>query len=305
MKISIVVPVYQNYGSISITFNQICALFEEHLTNLDYEIIMVNDGSTDDSLNEIKMLAKLSPNVKGISFTRNFGQVPALLAGFKEAGGDAVICVSADLQDPINLMLEMIQAWQNKAEIVICYRRSRKDGIFDGFLSNLAYGIIRLSIPQIPKGGFDYFLMDRKILNFINDGRFSNRFIQGELLWGGHRTSLIPYDRVKRAIGRSQYNFWKKLKFFLDAILDSSYLPIRFISFLGFLVSTLGVFYSGVIAYSWWHGLTPFTGWAPIMIAILLIGGLIMIMLGIIGEYLWRINDNLKQKPGYIIQERV
>jgi dolichol-phosphate mannosyltransferase len=146
---------------------------------------------------------------------------------------------------------------------------------------------LRISLPQIPPGGFDFVLMDRKVMDVFNAIDVRHRFFQGDLLWTGYRTSFIPYVRLKRTIGKSQYNFWKKLKNFLDAVLDTSYLPIRFISLVGFITSALGVMYSFSIVYSWLRGETPL-GWAPIMIVILLVGGLIMVMLGVIGEWFCR-----------------
>ena len=147
-------------------------------------------------------------------------------------------------------------------------------------------------------------LIDRKTLNSFNTIDVRNRFFQGDLLWTGYQTSFIPYVRIKRPVGTSQYNFTKKLKNFLDAFLDSSYLSIRFISFTGIITSALGMIYSLTIIYSWINGGTPFTGWAPIMIAIMIVGGLIMIMLGVIGEYIWRIYDEVRKKPHYIIRKK-
>ena len=131
-----------------------------------------------------------------------------------------------------------------------------------------------------------------------------NRFFQGDLLWTGYRTTLIPYARLKRTVGKSQYNFWKKLKNFADAILDASYIPIRFISLLGIMTSFAGCLYMITVVASWYFNDTPFTGWAPLMMAILVVGGLIMTMLGIIGEYVWRIYDEVRKKPNYIIREK-
>ena len=163
---------------------------------------------------------------------------------------------------------------------------------------------MRLSTPQIPPGGFDYVLIDRTALDEFNKIDVRNRFFQGDLLWSGYRTSFIPYVRLKRTIGRSQYNLAKKLKNFLDAFLDSSYLSIRFISIIGILTSVFGVIYSLTIVYVWIRGGAPFTGWAPIMIAIMVVGGLIMVMLGVIGEYIWRIYDEVRKKPNYVIRKK-
>lgn len=304
MKISIVIAVYQNEGALTPTYEKLASVFNGDLKAFDYEIIFVDDGSSDGSLGEILALKQRDSCVKALSFTRNFGQMAAMLAGFKEATGDAVINISADLQDPVDLIPKMVGKWQDHSEIVICHRTDRSDSLLARVFSRLAYGMLRLSLPQIPPGGFDFVLMDRKVMDAFNAIDVRHRFFQGDLLWTGFRTSFIPYVRLKRTIGRSQYNFSKKLKNFTDAILDVSYLPIRFMSLIGFVTSGLGVLYSISIAIAWLQGRTPFSGWAPLMIVILLLGGLIMVMLGVIGEYVWRINEEVRKRPNYIVRDR-
>lgn len=304
MRISFVVAVYKNEGSLSKTYEKIAAVFSSELQGFDYEIVFVDDGSTDGSLREALNLRERDANVKVITFTRNFGQMAAMLAGFKEATGDAVINISADLQDPVELIPQMVRKWREGAETVICYRTDRSDSFSAQFFSSIAYGVLRASIPQIPPGGFDFVLMDRKVMDTFNEIDVRHRFFQGDLLWAGYRTSFIPYVRLKRTIGKSQYNFAKKLKNFLDAVLDASYLPIRIISLAGLITSMLGLIYSISIVFSWLRGETPFEGWAPIMIAILMVGGLIMVMLGIIGEYVWRINEEVRKRPNYVVRDR-
>jgi len=304
MKISFVVAVYHNEGAISKTHEKIQSVFARELTEDDYEIIFVDDGSKDGSLREILNLKEQDTRIKAITFTRNFGQMAAMLAGFREASGDAIINISADLQDPVELIPQMVGKWQGGSEIVICYRTDRADTLLAKLFSRLAYGVLRMSLPQIPPGGFDFVLMDRKVMDSFNAIDVRHRFFQGDLLWTGYRTSFIPYARLKRTIGTSQYNFGKKLKNFLDAVLDASYLPIRFISLVGVITSALGVLYSLSIVFSWLRGETPFSGWAPIMIAILLVGGLIMVMLGVIGEYVWRINEEVRKRPNYVVRDK-
>ena len=304
MKISFVIAVYRNQGSIHKTYEKIKSVFIHFLKKYEYEIVFVDDGSDDDSLKEILSLRKGDPKVKAISFTRNFGQMAAMLAGLKETTGNATINISADLQDPIEMIPQMVKKWREGSEIVVCFRVGRADSFVSKFFSRFAYGILKLSFPQLPSGGFDYVLIDRKPLDQYNAINVRNRSFQGDLLWSGYRTCFIPYYRLKRTIGQSQYNFAKKLKNFLDALLDASYMPIRFISLIGFITSIIGAMYSLTIVYAWIFRKTPFTGWAPIMIAILFVGGLIMIMLGIIGEYIWRIYDELRKKPNYIIRSK-
>jgi glycosyltransferase involved in cell wall biosynthesis len=304
MKISFVIAVYQNEGSLSIIHQKIMSIFPFGSLENDYEIIFVDDGSKDGSLMELLKIKSQDSRVKIITFTRNFGQMPAIIAGLKEATGDAIINISADLQDPIELVPQMLEFWQKGAEVVICYRTDRSDGLAARIFSWTAYKILRFSIPQIPPGGFDFLLMDRKVVDVFNALDVRHRFFQGDILWSGHRTSLIPYVRLKRTIGKSQFNFGKKLKVFLDAFLDASYLPIRFMSLLGLITSALGLIYSIAIVFIWFRGGTPFSGWAPIMIAILLVGGLIMLMLGLIGEYIWRINEEVRKRPNYVVRDK-
>jgi len=274
---------------------------ERHKVRSQWEVFF-DDGSTDDSLSEILQLHERDSNVKVITFTRNFGQMAAMLAGFRQSSGDAVINISADLQDPVEVIPKMIESWENGAEIVICHRIDRDDPIMAKLFSRVAYGVLRISLPQMPSGGFDFVLMDRKVMDAFNTIDVRHRFFQGDLLWTGFKTTFIPYTRLKRTIGKSQYNFSKKMKNFLDAVIDASYLPIRFISLLGIITSALGLLYSVSIFVAWLQGKTPFTGWAPIMIVILLVGGMIMVMLGIIGEYIWRINEEVRKRPNYIIR---
>jgi dolichol-phosphate mannosyltransferase len=304
MKVSFVVAVYQNEGAISRTHEKIRSVIANDLPQHEYEIVFVDDGSKDGSLKEILNLRKQDTRVKVVTFTRNFGQMAAMLAGFKEATGDAVINISADLQDPVELIPQMVEKWQGGAETVICYRTDRADTLAAKLFSRLAYGVLRISLPQLPPGGFDFVLMDRKVMNEFNAIDVRHRFFQGDLLWTGYRTSFIPYVRLQRKIGKSQYNFGKKLKNFLDAVLDASYLPIRFISLVGIITAAIGALYSATIVFSWLRSETPFQGWAPLMIVILLVGGLIMVMLGVIGEYVWRINEEVRKRPNYVVRDK-
>jgi dolichol-phosphate mannosyltransferase len=303
-KISFVVAVYRNAGAITKTYQKIKGVFAQDLHDYDYEFVFVDDGSDDGSLEEILALRGQDDRVKAITFTRNFGQMAAMLAGLSNASGDAVINISADLQDPAELIPQMMSKWADGSEIVVCYRTDRSDTLAAKLFSKLAYGALRVSIPQIPPGGFDFVLMDRAVLDEFNSIDVRNRFFQGDLLWTGYRTEFIPYVRLKRTIGKSQYNIRKKLKNFLDAFLDASYLPIRFISLVGFATAALGVLYSITIVASWMLHATPFSGWAPLMIAVLVVGGLIMVMLGIIGEYIWRIYDEVRKKPNYVVRKK-
>jgi len=301
--ISFVIPVYRNERAITLTYQKIRQALTTDLAGYDYEFVFVDDGSDDGSLAELVRLRESDSRVKIISFTRNFGQMAAILAGLKRAGGDLVLHLSADLQDPVELIPRMVRDYEAGSELVIGHRAEREDKWTSRVTSRIFYGIIRLSLPQLPAGGFDYVLMGRRVVDSFNSIEVRNRFFQGDLLWLGYKTTFIPYTRAKRPIGRSQYTFAKRLKNSLDAILDSSYLPIRFISGVGAFVAFIGFLYALDIAY--WrltHGLA-FPGQAPIMILILVIGGILMLMLGIVGEYVWRIYDEVKKKPNYVVRE--
>jgi len=302
-KISYVIPIYHNQGSIQTTCEGIANLFTGPLAEHEYEIVLVDDGSKDDSFAEMCAVAVQDPHVRTLRFSRNFGQIPAIIAGYNHASGDAIINMSADLQDPVELTVDMVKNWSAGSQVVVGYRQEREDSLAARFFSRLAYGALRISNPEIPKGGFDFVLMSRRALNLFLRYKGRHRFFQGDVVWAGLATTFIPYTRRKRAIGKSQYNFSKKLKLFFDFLLDGSYLPIRLMSLCGVTVALLGAFYAFVVIIAWATGHAPFTGWAPIMIAILVVGGIIMVMLGIIGEYLWRILDEIKEKPLYIIDD--
>lgn len=299
--ISFVIPVYRNEGAVSLTYAKIKGALAQHLAEYDYEFVFVDDGSDDNSLAELRRLREDDPRVRIVSFTRNFGQMAAILAGLKHAAGDLIVHLSADLQDPAELIPRMVRAFEEGSELVVGHRAEREDKWTSRVTSRLFYRIIRMSFPQMPAGGFDYVLMGRRVVDSFNGIEVRNRFFQGDLLWMGYKTTFIPYTRAKRTIGRSQYTFAKRLKNSIDAILDSSYLPIRFISLAGAFTALTGFLYALNIAYTRFRHDTPFTGWAPIMILILIIGGVIMLMLGIIGEYIWRIYDEVKRKPNYVV----
>jgi dolichol-phosphate mannosyltransferase len=300
--ISFVIPVYRNERAVTLTYQKIKGALATDLPGYAYEFVFVDDGSDDGSLEELLRLKAQDPRVRIISFTRNFGQMAAILAGLKGATGDLVLHLSADLQDPVELIPRMVRDYEAGSELVIGHRAEREDKWTSRVTSRVFYGIIRLSFPQLPAGGFDYVLMARRVVDSFNSIEVRNRFFQGDLLWMGYKTTFIPYTRAKRTIGRSQYTFAKRLKNSLDAILDSSYLPIRFISGAGALVALIGFLYAVDIAYWRFTHDVPFPGQAPIMILLLGIGGVLMLMLGIIGEYVWRIYDEVKKKPNYVVR---
>jgi glycosyltransferase involved in cell wall biosynthesis len=302
-KISVVIPVFRNEPSLKITYELLNKLFQSELSNYVLEVIFVNDGSDDRSLQILKDLNHQDKRIKVISFTRNFGQVHAVSAGYLYSSGDYIVLISADLQDPVDLIISMIKNCEAGADVAICYRIDRGDSFFSKIFSKVAYSIIRLSTPEIPVGGFDYLMLSRRALNTLNNFGSKTRFYPSDILWCGFQVSMIPYKRVKRIYGKTQYTFWKKFKILLDAIFDTSYWPIRIISLIGLFVSLMGFLFALLVIYAWLNQQTPFSGYAPIIISILVVGGIQIILLGIIGEYIWRIYDEVRKKPGYIIDK--
>jgi polyisoprenyl-phosphate glycosyltransferase len=304
--VSVVVPVFRNSETVGESCRRIMSIREQFFSHLELEIIFVDDGSQDGTWEELERIRSANLKyVRLVKLSRNFGQVSAIFAGYETAQGDAIITISADLQDPINVMAEMISHWERGQEIVIAHRESRDDGFTATFFSRIAYGLARRANPRIPMGGFDYLLLSRRAAKLLLSFRGGHRFFQGDVLWLGLPTTFIPYARERRKHGISGWSFAKKFKYFTDLTLDSSYLPIRMMSSLGFLTASGGLIYTVVIVAAWFQSQTPFPGWAPIMVTLLVVGGIIMMMLGIVGEYLWRIYDDVKQRPLYVIEQQV
>ncbi|MCD4679235.1 MAG: glycosyltransferase family 2 protein, partial [Bacteroidales bacterium] len=268
--------------------------------------IFIDDGSHDGSFKELlEIKEENSEMIKLIKFTRNFGQLPAIYAGYSAANGDIIVSISADLQDPPELINQMINSYLNQRyEIVICSRQSRDEKYFRQKTSYFFYNIIkRLSFKNMPSGGFDFVLISKKVKNVLLKMEDTNPFWQGQILWTGYKIKIIPYNRKKREIGTSKWTFSKKIKYLIDGVLSYSYFPLRLMSLLGLLFFTLGIRYSLYIVFAYFVGDVPFKGWAPIVILILVLSGIQMLMLGIIGEYLWRTLDQVRNRPPYVIEK--
>lgn len=300
--VSIVIPVFNNARSLEIVLSNIVRELN-NFPELQREIIFVNDGSQDNSLEIIKTIKQTDPTVKHISFTKNYGQVPAIVAGLKHCKGDAAIIRSADLQDPFNMISDFIRGWQEGNPVVIGYRDQNKDSLDQRIPSRLFYKIMIRLNPQMPIGGYDHCLLDRKAIEGLGQFKDKHRFLQGDILSMGFPTKLIPYTREKNQITSKKRAVSKRIKYFIDGILNTTFIPIRLMSYVGLIFASIGIVYSIVIVIARFTNNVPFEGWAPIMIMLLIIGGLIMLMLGVIGEYLWRIYDEIKGRPEYIIEE--
>jgi len=303
---SIIIPVYCNEGSLKDLYQTIQTDVVQQNIDKSHELIFIDDGSDDRSFDILLELKENDPeHVKLIKFTRNFGQVSAVLAGYQHARGDCIVNISADLQDPPRLISKMLSAYfDEQYDIVICYRQSRDESFFRKFTSGLFYQTMKkLSFPDMPSGGFDYFLMSRRVRDQILSNKETNPFIQGKILWTGFNKKWIPYERARRKSGTSKWTFSKKIKYLIDGVLGYSYLPLRLMSLVGMCISILGFIYALVILFSKIFGGIPIAGWAPLMIIILILSGIQMLMLGIIGEYLWRALDQVRNRPPFIIEK--
>jgi len=298
--LSICFAVYQNEGALTILHDKIVKELAAHFPEDTYELIFVNDGSKDNSFNELKELKKKNDNVVIINFSRNFGQMATILAGWHHAKGDIVVNMAADLQDPPEQCMQMIHEWKKGSDIVISYRKSHATSKGKKLTSKIFY---KLLLPTAPPGGFDFALLNRNAMDSINSLKERNRFYQYDILWAGFNVKYLPYDKAERTIGVSQYNFFRRFNNFYTALLNVSYLPLRMLSGIGLFVACLGFLYSINIVYAFYVNNTPFEGWAPIMITLLILSGLIMLMLGVLGEYIWRILDEVKHRPNYVIKD--
>ena len=303
---SIIIPVYYNEGSIEKTFQTISEKVISKNSGLNCEVIFIDDGSKDNSYNEISDLREKHPDlIKSIKLTRNFGQVSAIYAGYHHAKGKCLINISADLQDPSELMNEMLDYhFKDNYEIVVCTREEREESYLRRKTSAIFYKMIKkLSFPNMPIGGFDFVLISGKVKDLLLEQYEVNPFWQGQLLWTGYRTKFIPYKRRGREVGKSRWTFSKKIKYLIDGVASYSYFPVRIMSVLGCIIALSGFVYAAVIVLAKIFGSTPFKGWAPIMILILVLSGIQMLMIGILGEYLWRVLDQVRGRKPYVLEK--
>lgn len=301
---SIVIPVYQNETNIEQTVSE-CLQLISKITELSVEIVFVDDGSTDRSLALLKEAQKKHPKIiKLIKFTKNSGQPAATLAGMIHAKGDAIGVISADSQDPFDLFIPMLKDWQSGKKLIIASRIKRSDGVVGDFMSQLFYRLIRkFVVSNYPMGGFDFFIVDRVIVEHLEKIREKNGHIVMLIFSLGYSFTVHPYERKPRLSGKSQYTFWRKIKVFYDAFIANTYAPIRFVTATGAISAVASLSFGGYVALSWFYKGQQTTGWASIVVLVSFFSGLILLSLGILGEYLWRIYEEVRNRPRYIIDE--
>lgn len=307
--ISIVIPCYNEESVLPMLYDRMEALVSKwpHST----EIICVNDGSRDETWNMLKNISSKNSRWKAICLSRNFGHQPAVSAGMKYATGDCVCVIDADLQDPPETLEKFIVAWENGADVAYGVRKKRKDALLKMVLAWGFYRVIArlVSIP-IPRDSGDFCLLDRRVVDIMNSLPERNRYLRGLRVWCGFKHQAVEFERDARAAGEPQYTFKKSLRLALDGIFSFSAVPLALASHVGLWVSLLalvGMIFTFVqrIFSDWFTqiGLAPGPGFATIVISILFLGGVQLICLGILGEYLGRIYDEVKGRPTWIVSE--
>jgi glycosyltransferase involved in cell wall biosynthesis len=301
-KLSIIIPVYYNELNLPDTFEELLNLGKK-LDQHNLEIVFVDDGSGDRSFEVLLSFQQSHPEIaKVVKLTRNFGSMSAIQAGFSIATGDCVGVIAADLQDPPELFLEMLEHWQNGIKAVFAVRRDREESFLQKLFSNSFYFLMKkLAIPNYPPGGFDFLLIDRQIVDEINKMQEKNTNIFSLVFWLGFPHVLVPYVRKKREKGKSRWTLSKKIKLFIDSFVAFSFVPIRFLSFAGIIVALLSFVYGFFVFMAWLNFGVEVKGYVPTMLILSFASGLQMTMLGVLGEYLWRTLDEIRHRPPYVI----
>ncbi len=299
-KISIVIPVYYNSDTLRDLYDDL----KKKVLGIigEYEIVFVDDGSGDESwkiMNEIRLE---DSNVKCVKLSRNFGEHAAIFAGLSVCTGDCAVTKQADLQEDSSLILQMYDSWKKGNEIVLAARRSRKDNPIYVLFAGLYYKMIRKMVNKnMPDGGCDCYLVGRKAINELIKLNEKNSSLTLQVMWLGFQTDIIYFDRLEREKGKGRWTMAKKVKLVMDSILSFSYAPLRMMMYAGFLfdIFSFCVFISVLVEY--FTVGTPIAGWSSLMCIVLLGFGMIMTMIGIIGEYIWRALDASRNRPPFII----
>ena len=305
MKISIIIPVFYNEDNLEPLYKDI----KEKIINTidyEYEIVMVNDGSKDDSYKIMKKIQKEDSNVKLISLSRNFGSHAAILCGLINSTGDCAIVKTADLQEPTEMILEMVEKWKQGNNVVLAVRNGREGERKQQFFANMYYWIVRkTALPTMPKGGFDVYLLDRKVVRVLEELDETNSALTGQILWSGFRTEIVYYTRHEREIGKSRWTLKKKIRLVTDTLFSFSTVPIGFVSLVGFLSFIGAIIWALVVFACRILNVIQVSGWTTLFIFNLFSFGVIMLTLGILGGYLWRSFDASRKRPPYIIEEEL
>lgn len=303
MKVSIVIPVYYNEDNLRPLYSD---MKEKALNKLDidYEIILVNDGSRDNSYSVMKELAATDEKIKIYSLSRNYGSHAAILCGLEKSTGDCAVIKAADLQEPSELILEMIESWKSGNNVVLAAREGRDEARSQVMFSNMYYKMVRkLALPNMPKNGFDVYLIDRKVIDTLVSMNERNSALTGQILWSGFRTGIVFYQRKAREIGTSRWTLKKKIRLVTDTLFSFSTVPIKFVTTTGALSFLISIIWAIVVLIAKLTGSIDVQGWTLMFIFSLFSFGVIMLSLGILGEYLWRTFDASRNRPPYIVED--
>ncbi|NPV85565.1 MAG: glycosyltransferase family 2 protein [Anaerolineae bacterium] len=302
-EISVVVPVFNEACCLDALYHRLCAVMDS--SHLDWELILVDDGSGDGSTDIIRGLAEQDSRVRPVIFARNFGHQIAVTAGLDYSRGQAVVIIDADLQDPPEVILELIAKWREGYQVVYAVRKEREgESWFKLATASLFYRLIyRITDVKIPLDTGDFRLMDRQVVQVLNTMRERHRFLRGMSAWVGFRQIGVPYKRAARFGGETKYPFRKMLRLALNAITGFSYFPLQLATYLGFLAAGVSILAIPVVVIGRLAGSKAFFGQATTLIAVLFLGGVQLISLGIVGEYLGRVYDEVKGRPLYVVSE--
>lgn len=305
MKIvySIVVPIYNEIDNLPELHRRVKEVMDS--SGEPWELILVDDGSTDGSTDEIRELAKADKAVRPVIFARNFGHQVAITAGWDYARGDAIIIIDADLQDPPEVILELAQKWKEGYEVVYATRSEREgESWFKLWTASLFYRIIyRITDVKIPMDTGDFRLMDRKVVDVLKQMKERHRFPRGMSAWVGFKQIGVQYKRSARHAGETKYPFKKMMRLALNAVTGFSYFPLQVATYFGFVSAAIAILAIPVVVYLRMTGSQAFFGQATTLIAVLFLGGVQLISLGILGEYIGRLYDEAKGRPLYIVRE--
>ncbi len=304
--ISIIVPVYNERPTLHVLFGRLTEIFKNLNPNYEIKVVFIDDGSKDDSWEIIKGLAKKDRRFSGIKLSRNFGHQAALTCGYNIVQGDAIITIDADLQDPPEVMIEMIQKWEKGSKVVLGVRRKRfGDSIFKLWTAKVYYKLInKLSETRSTEEAGDFRLLDRMVVDTLNKIDERHRYIRGLVEWIGFQIDFVEYERVERFAGKSKYNLIKMIRLAMDGIVSFSFIPLRIayiLSFFLMLPFLLYLLYNLFLRYYYEIEMVP--GWSSLILAIIIFGMFNLLMLGLLGEYIGRIYTEVKKRPMFIINE--
>lgn len=305
MLISVVIPVHNEEENISILYSRLSVVAKE-ASGCAFEFIFVDDYSQDGSFGILKEISGKDKRVKLLKFSKNFGSHIACVAGLSFASGDAAIMMSADMQEPPELIPSMIDKWKKRYGVVWAVREERKEPYMKILLAKVYYRLMKkIALKEFPLQGSDMFLIDRKVIDVVVAIKEKNTSLFGLICWSGFKQATIAYKREKRNAGKSKWTVSKQIKLAIDSFVSFSYLPIRLSSYLGFLISFSGFLYALFIIIRYFFYKGGVTGWSSLMIVLLIVSGIQLLILGILGEYLWRSLEESRKRPLFIIDEKI